>query len=34
MEDYVYSVALDGIDVSHVNDLENPVARVPLAASP
>ena len=34
MEDYVYSVALDGIDISHVNDLENPVARVPLAASP
>jgi len=27
-------VALDGIDISHVNDLENPVARVPLAASP
>jgi hypothetical protein len=34
MEDYVYSVALDGIDVSHVNDLENPVARVPLATNP
>ena len=34
MEDFVYSVALDGLDVSHVNDLENPVVRVTLGTSP
>ena len=30
MDDYIYSVALDQIDVSHVDDLEHPVARVSL----
>jgi len=30
MEDYVYSIALDQINVSAVNDLSNPVSQIPL----
>jgi hypothetical protein len=30
MDDYVYSVALDTINISHMDELENPVATVPL----
>ena len=32
MDDYVYAVALDRINVSHLGDLEHPVASIVLQA--
>jgi hypothetical protein len=34
MESYVYSVALDQIRVSHLDQLDSPVASIALAAEP